>query len=108
MSLPAKVIVPDVGVSSPATIRRVVVLPHPDGPSSAKKEPRGMSRSRSRTAVKLANDLVTPRSRSPSYVGPSAVVDVVSATCDIGPVSFVLRLLAVVERHEVERRGERL
>ena len=32
---------PDVGVSRPATIRSVVVLPQPDGPSSAKNEPRG-------------------------------------------------------------------
>jgi hypothetical protein len=32
-------IVPDVGVSSPATIRSVVVLPHPDGPRRAKNEP---------------------------------------------------------------------
>ena len=30
---------PAVGSSRPATIRSVVVLPHPDGPSSAKNEP---------------------------------------------------------------------
>ncbi len=40
MSLPASVIVPEVGVSRPATIRSVVVLPQPDGPSSAKNDPR--------------------------------------------------------------------
>ena len=33
--------VPDVGVSRPATIRSVVVLPQPDGPSRAKNEPAG-------------------------------------------------------------------
>ena len=32
MSLPASVIVPELGVSRPATIRSVVVLPQPDGP----------------------------------------------------------------------------
>jgi hypothetical protein len=37
----AEVIVPEVGSSSPATIRSVVVLPQPDGPSSAKNEPCG-------------------------------------------------------------------
>ena len=66
MSLPPSVIVPEVGVSSPATIRSVVVLPQPEGPSSAKNEPLGTSRSSDFTAVKLANSLVRPRSRSPS------------------------------------------
>jgi hypothetical protein len=47
-------------------MRSVVVLPHPEGPRSAKKEPRGTSRVRSSTAVKDANDLVTAsRCRSP-------------------------------------------
>src|SRR6478609_714601 len=108
MSLPASVIEPEVGVSRPATIRSVVVLPQPDGPSSAKNEPRGMSRSRSRTAVNAPKDFVTPRSRRPSYVASSAAGDAVSATCDIGPVSFVRRGLLVVERHEVERVREHL
>ena len=67
MSWPASVMLPEVGVSSPATIRSVVVLPQPDGPSSAKNEPRGTSRSRSFTAVNAANDLVRLRSRRPSY-----------------------------------------
>ena len=54
MSCPASVIVPEVGVSRPATIRSVVVLPHPDGPSRAKNAPAGTSRSIDFTAVKLA------------------------------------------------------
>src|SRR3954449_481630 len=108
MSCPARVIAPEVGVSSPATMRSVVVLPQPDGPSSAKKDPRGTSRSSSLTAVKPPNVFVTSRSRRPSYVvAPCAAVSA-SATCDIGPVSFVLDLLPVVERHEVERHRERL
>src|SRR6478735_6912477 len=108
MSWPARVIEPDVGVSSPATIRSVVVLPQPDGPSSAKNEPFGMSRSRSVTAWNDPKAFVTPRRRSPSYAVSSAPVAGVSATCDIGPVSFVLSGLLVVERHEVERRREHL
>src|SRR6478609_9363179 len=101
---------PAVGVSRPATMRNVVVLPQPDGPSSAKNEPRGTSRSRSFTAVNDANDLVRLRSRKPSYEPADAGSDAgpaelpgLSATCDIGPVSFVPGLLLVVQRHEVER-----
>ena len=46
-----------VGSSSPATIRRVVVLPQPEAPSRAKNEPWGTVRSRSSTAVKAPNVL---------------------------------------------------
>ena len=60
-------IVPDVGVSSPATIRSVVVLPQPDGPSRAKNEPLGTSRSRSSTAVKVAELL----GQTAQLAGPS-------------------------------------
>src|SRR5665811_1627485 len=57
---------PMVGWSSPATILSVVVLPHPEGPSSAKNEPRGMTRSSCSTAVKFSYRFVTPFSfRSP-------------------------------------------
>src|SRR5215212_7285284 len=59
MSSPARVMVPAVGTSSPATIRRVVVLPHPDGPSSAKNEPCGTVTDRSSTATKLPNRFVS-------------------------------------------------
>ena len=55
--------VPSVGSSSPATIRSVVVLPHPDGPSSAKKDPDGMVRDRSSTATKVPKRFVTRSSR---------------------------------------------
>src|SRR3954451_8718189 len=102
MSFPPRVMVPEVGVSRPATIRSVVVLPQPEGPSSAKKEPRGTSRSRSLTAVNAPKDFVRSRIRNPSYGAVLAVSGTASATCDIGPVSFVSALLAVVERHEAE------
>src|SRR6188768_3152726 len=102
MSWPARVIEPEVGVSSPATIRNVVVLPQPEGPSSAKNEPVGMSRSNDRTAVKAANSLVRLRSRRPSFV-EWPVSARASATCDIGKLSFVLSGFGLVEDHEVER-----
>ena len=38
------VILPSVGVSSPAIIRRIVVLPQPDGPSNVMNELSGISR----------------------------------------------------------------
>src|SRR4051812_36553243 len=50
---------PEVGVSSPATIRNVVVLPHPDGPSRAKNEPCGMVTDRSSTATNVPKFFVS-------------------------------------------------
>src|SRR5690349_21337238 len=104
MSLSPSWMVPEVGVSRPATIRRVVVLPQPDGPSRAKNDPVGMSRASDFTAVKSPNSLVRLRSRKPSNrsAPPRSCPVEASATCDIRPLSFVLLLLLVIERHEVE------
>src|SRR3954462_12177195 len=108
MSWPASVIPPEVGVSRPATIRRVVVLPHPDGPRRAKNEPRGTSRSRSSTAVKAPNDLVRFSSRRPSKDARAGALRscATSADDDIVEVSFVLLGLLVGQGHEVERVHE--
>ena len=43
MSSPSIRISPSLGVSSPASMRSSVVLPQPDGPSSAKNSPSRMS-----------------------------------------------------------------
>src|SRR4051794_17112990 len=43
-TLPAMLISPDVGCSSPATQRSVVVLPQPDGPSSTTISPAGTAK----------------------------------------------------------------
>src|SRR6267154_1380442 len=56
-SSPPRRMRPEVGSSSPAIIRSVVVLPHPDGPSRQKKSPSRMVKVESRTAVKSANAL---------------------------------------------------
>src|SRR6476659_2042329 len=102
MSRPPSVMVPDVGVSRPATMRSVVVLPQPDGPRSAKNDPVGTSRSSDFTAVNAANSLVRLRSRNPAK--PSTPDSVgASATCDIGKLPFILLRLLLVEHHEVER-----
>src|SRR5262245_39499385 len=43
---------PEVGNSRPAIMRKVVVLPQPEGPSRQKKEPSGMVKLSSFTAMK--------------------------------------------------------
>src|ERR1700712_744187 len=107
MSLPSSRIVPDVGVSNPATIRNVVVFPHPEGPNRAKNEPAGTSRSNDFTAVNAANSLVNARISRPlpdsAPPGPGVAGAGSSTTDDIGPVPLILGVLLLVERHERER-----
>ena len=50
---------PSVGSSKPPIMRSVVVLPQPDGPSSAKNLPASISSVRSSTAVTSWNRFVT-------------------------------------------------
>src|SRR3546814_14698758 len=47
---PSMKISPDVGDSKPASMRRSVVFPQPDGPSSEKNSPRWLSKARSSPA----------------------------------------------------------
>src|SRR4029079_10272749 len=61
-SLPRSRIEPSSGSSKPPIIRSVVVLPHPDGPRSAKKEPAGISSEMPFTAVTPSNALTTDSS----------------------------------------------
>src|SRR5216684_965335 len=56
-SSPPSMMRPDVGSSRPAIMRRVVVLPQPEGPSRQKKSPLGTVNVESRTAVNVAKDL---------------------------------------------------
>ena len=48
--LPSRTIRPDVGETKPAIMRKVVVLPQPEGPSSERNSPCGRLRDTSRTA----------------------------------------------------------
>ena len=50
MSWPSMMTCPPVGTSKPASMRSKVVLPQPEGPSSAKNSPRPTSRSTPSTA----------------------------------------------------------
>jgi hypothetical protein len=58
-SAPSSITRPAVGNSKPAIIRRVVVLPQPDGPSIEKNSPRPMPKSASWTATKSPYSLRT-------------------------------------------------
>ena len=49
-SVPPSRTVPPVGSMKPATMRRVVVLPQPDGPSSTRNSPSATLSETSRTA----------------------------------------------------------
>ena len=57
------------GISSPAITRRVVVLPAPDGPSSTKNDPSGMSSSRFFSASTSPNDFETPSATIALFIG---------------------------------------
>ena len=50
-SVPSSLMAPEVGVSKPAIIRRVVVLPHPEGPSNEKNSPAPIEKFASATAT---------------------------------------------------------
>src|ERR1700712_2358998 len=87
---------PTVGCSSPATIRRVVVLPQPDGPSNAKNEPCAMVRSTPSTAVngpnRLVSDVSTRSPESPFGADPAMT----------GAVPFSTRNLSAAGREGLE------
>src|SRR5882757_571252 len=66
---PSTAITPSSGVSSPATQRSVVVLPHPEGPSRVKKVPGSSVKLAPRMppaiwSVELSKILVSPSTRS--------------------------------------------
>src|SRR5688500_18782191 len=62
MSSPARTMRPVSGCANPATIRRVVVLPQPEGPSSEQNSPGRTSRERSSTARTSRKDFLSPSS----------------------------------------------
>src|SRR6476620_9506057 len=62
MSAPSRITAPASGVSKPAIIRSVVVLPQPDGPSMVKNSPGGICRSIPSTATTSPNSFVKPSS----------------------------------------------
>src|SRR4051812_2797445 len=83
---------PAVGSSKPPSMRSVVVLPHPDGPSSAKKLPRSTSSVRSSTATTSSKRFVTLVRRTSTaratplcgWIGGSAVVSFIPRSGSTG------------------------
>src|SRR4051812_42095978 len=59
ISLPPIRMTPDVGSMKPEIMRRIVVLPQPDGPRKLKNSPAGMGRCTSETAVNALKRMVT-------------------------------------------------
>src|ERR1700729_3686156 len=73
-------ILPGVGPSNPATSRSVVVLPHPDGPSSEKNSPPATCRSIASTATTSSKRLVSATNvTSPATAPPSVAVVMILA-----------------------------
>src|SRR2546421_611059 len=64
ISAPSSRIEPLSGLSSPASMRSSVVLPQPDGPSSAKNSPALISSDRSSTAGKAPKRVVIAKGRA--------------------------------------------
>src|SRR5260370_37403279 len=87
---------PEVARSSPAIMRKVVVLPQPDGPSRQTTSPAATSRSTSRTATKLPKRLVSRL---------SAIVDMGSAL-DRAEGDAAQQILLHREGHQDDRNKE--
>src|SRR5215213_1246434 len=74
ISTPLILIVPAVGVSKPATMRSVVVLPQPLGPRNEMNSPRSTSRLKFSTAVDVAK-LLRTLVRSRKAIQTSSIYD---------------------------------
>src|SRR5579864_689924 len=70
---PPSAIRPVVGATNPAIIRRVVVFPHPDGPSKVTNSPSRTTRDRSRTAQTAPNAFPSPSRASSATSHPQPV-----------------------------------
>src|SRR2546429_5007348 len=91
MSLPSTVTVPLSAISNPARIRSAVVLPQPDGPSSATSSPGAISSDRPFSARTAPNDLLTSRrlTGAPPLAArpgtPAAVAEVMLVASTVPP-----------------------
>src|SRR6185295_7872466 len=78
MSTPSITIVPEVGVSSPASKPSRVLLPLPEAPMIATNWPAGISRSTPRRMstrwLPLSRDFVRPRAASRGALGTSSIM----------------------------------
>src|SRR6266496_4210163 len=95
MRLPAMMMSPDVTRSRPAIMRKVVVLPQPEGPSRQTTSPAATERSASFTATKSPNFLVILR---------ASIVDMLSLDCAEGDAAQ--QVVLQEERHQENRNEE--
>src|SRR5256885_6196697 len=97
---------PSSGRSKPAISRRVVVLPEPDGPSSVKNSPAGISRSTRSTATTSPYVLRMPWSRtSISAAGMECAADSGSASARVAK-RFLQQVESALEQRVVDREGD--
>src|SRR3954465_2942822 len=101
---------PDVGCSSPATQRRVVVLPQPEGPSSTAISPAATTKLTSSTAgFPAAKTLRRPSTRSSADIAGDLLPIAVGVVPLLEPlVVGLLRLLEVGDPDLVDFRVEAL
>src|SRR5438034_2301526 len=101
MSAPSSRMRPASGCSKPATSRRVVVLPQPDGPSRQKNSPPGTSRSIPSTATTSPNRLTSPTSwtRPPATVSPGSCGDRLGEGDEVGQEAVDV-VVAVLDRDQ--------
>src|SRR5258708_22261226 len=94
IGLPEKVIRPASGRSRPAIIRKLVVLPHPDGPSSVKTCPRCTSSAMPSTARSAPKSLLTPSNRR--TVSAKALSAPCQVACHPEPAEFEFARVATL------------
>src|SRR5712691_280324 len=96
---------PSSGRSKPAISRSVVVLPEPDGPSSVKNSPAGISRSTRSTATTSPYVLRMPASRtSISAAGMECAAGSDSASAGVAK-RFLQQVEPALEQRVVDREG---
>ncbi len=78
ISSPASRMRPSLGASKPASMRSSVVLPQPDGPSSAKNSPCRMSSVSASTATTAPKRLLTASNCTSAGAVPSSAIPVLT------------------------------
>src|SRR5436853_5572068 len=95
------------GISKPAMMRRLVVLPQPEGPSSEKNSPALMSSVTPSTATTLpSNTLVTSSSRMAAEDSGSTLQDLGDARVDVVLAGVVPLPVGLDQGRDLLGRGQ--
>src|SRR5262245_8712211 len=109
MSSPPTNTRPESGISKPAIMRRDVVLPQPEGPSSEKNSPAAMSSVTRSTATTLpSNTLVTLSSLMVAEDSVSALQDLRHAGVDVVLAGVVPLPVGLDQGRDLLGRGQKL